>query len=177
MRILIRPLTCIIISIILLILLNILYLHRTSQKIKSNKFIFVESSYKKQEKVQERIRTFTSTEWENLVLQLANENLINEKYIILSMANYGHLEFAKNFIASLILNNYKQFLIVCLDVQVYAILCRLNYCNNVVMAPKSWLFKNTDVSTNEVIWGESEYKLLTQTKVFLTLKLLEVIIN
>ena len=57
--------------------------------------------------------------WETVVLRKARANQLVGGYVIIAVINYHHMQFARNWIKSLEWNNYKKFLILCLDNESY----------------------------------------------------------
>jgi hypothetical protein len=138
------------------------------------KFQFTLLSTEEQIKCLNRAKTFTDTDWQNEAVKLAKENIFANKYLILTVANYGFASFTKNWIANMLLRGYNKFLIVCTDGQLYSLLCQHGFGANAIMMPKHWF--HTTLTIGEVIWEQPRYILLTQAKMFIAYKFLQVFI-
>jgi hypothetical protein len=69
-------------------------------------------------------------------------------------------------------NGYNNFLVACLDKDLYADLCELGYCKNAAVVPRKWMHK--DIVATEVLWEQKPYIFLTQVKIFITHRFIQV---
>uniref|UniRef100_A0A914E0M6 Nucleotide-diphospho-sugar transferase domain-containing protein n=1 Tax=Acrobeloides nanus TaxID=290746 RepID=A0A914E0M6_9BILA len=116
------------------------------------------------------VSKFNASDWEKLLLKNAKANLELNKYLITAVSNNGNFEFVLNFIASLKLNAYSKFFIICLDIKLYENMVKYGFANNAALVPSSWL--PYVPATKDSSWKTKDYNLITQTKVHIVYKLL-----
>ncbi|KAH9256077.1 hypothetical protein BASA81_005853 [Batrachochytrium salamandrivorans] len=80
---------------------------------------------------------FTPTEWETLAVELTRRHARN-KYTLITFASMGDRPLVLNWIASLKRNDYIQFVIFCLDLELVEVLVKLGLSRHVVLVPEHW---------------------------------------
>lgn len=124
-------------------------------------------SFKNFEKVPDRRN---STVWEAHFLTMAKRNVENHGFLILAISNDGDHQQALNFIRSLEIHGYNQYLIACLDLNLFERLSKSNYASHVSVVPQSWL--NTEITTEFVNFETPAYNDLTKAKTHIVRRLL-----
>ena len=105
-----------------------------------------------EEKLEHFIATATENTWIDDVVKKLELQKRPNNWNLISFANFGLHELTMNFVASLKLFEYDQFLIFCFDLQVYRFLHKYGLGNHIAMVPRSWL-NGTIVSTEEQKYG------------------------
>jgi hypothetical protein len=99
--------------------------------------------------------------WATVISISSRDNLIINKPIILkwiTMINYGYIEFTKNFLESMRVNNCVFSLIIyCLDKQSFD---ELKDYNNVICIDASIIIQNL-ITSSLSKWGQTDYKIIT----------------
>ena len=108
------------------------------------------------------LKEFTAQQWEDHVFKLARENLVSNKYLVLNVASYGHIQFVLNWIYAMHRIKYTKFLIVCLDDYLYLHLSALNFTDVIAMAPSQWLEKDDFVA--EAVFGSASYHAMIESR-------------
>lgn len=144
---------------------------RKNYRINPSKFNFTQLSEKKINEYLNKVSHYNDTHWEKQLLKVARSNLVLKKYLITAVSNNGNFEFVLNLIASLKLNGYSKFFIICLDLKLYENMVKYGFANNAVMVPSSWLPYSPTVKESK--WLSKDYNLVTQAKIHIVHKLLE----
>ena len=137
----------------------------------AEKFLFEMVGADEKEAIEQRLPSMKDEDWEAETIRLVEKNKIDDKYIIIAVANNGHREFTLNWIASLKRNNYHKFIVFCLDSMLYEAIAERSLSANAVVVPRKWL--HGPIFTEEVLWGTERHRLLTHIKVIVAQKLLE----
>jgi hypothetical protein len=106
-----------------------------------------------------------------LAFQMADENMLLNKYVLLTTANYGHRVFVLNWLASLHRHNYDKYVIACMDSLIYALLAKHNYTHHIFLVPVNWHHRKLLIT--QTTWSTKEYGSMTASKIFIAYKFLE----
>jgi hypothetical protein len=104
-----------------------------------------------------------------------NNNLVQEKVLIVATANYGMRDHVYNWIESLKRTNEEKFLIFCLDEQLYEHLKLAGYGDKASQIPDSWF--HTQVEAGFEDYYSTKYRAITHSKTLVVQRLLYLDIN
>ena len=109
-------------------------------------------------------------EVENNDSKVSNYSDINNKMknnkigdtTIITISNYGFVNFTLNWIIHLEKLNINKFIVFCYDTAIFNFLKEKKHANNLVMVPSEWL--DYKISSSYSNWESSDYKKITQSK-------------
>ena len=121
-----------------------------------------------------KFSTYSSAQWKlELEIKLLHTIRVLGKrsYLIVSVVNYGMIEMALNWIVSLILQQYQDFLVLALDLESYLTLCSYGFGNHVANAQEQvGAIEGTGVEALK--YGTKSYNELLSKKIELLMWLL-----
>lgn len=109
------------------------------------------------------------------MLNKINDNLQENRVLIVAAANYGMRDHVYNWIASLKRTNEPKFLILCLDDQLYQHLAQTGYEQHAATIPDTWLHQKIDAGFEE--YYTQKYRIITHAKTLVVQQLLYLDIN
>ena len=121
--------------------------------------------------IEER-KKWSSEQWAEESIRLLALNKMPNDWVLIAIANTGMLELSMNFIASVKLNGFEQFLFFCLDFNMYEVLVSHGFKDHAVMVPSGWV-GGMSVTDKSVNWGEGQYHNLLHVRWLLLLELLK----
>jgi len=112
-----------------------------------------------------------SLQWEKEVERVMQINTEEQTGItIIVIANAGHTEFTLNWIASVLLQGYKKFVVFCIDMVLYRTLVEFGLEDHAVYAPISWT--KYQIPPEEHYWFGRHYGHLTAVKINIQVELI-----
>ncbi|KAI8336755.1 nucleotide-diphospho-sugar transferase-domain-containing protein [Chlamydoabsidia padenii] len=109
------------------------------------------------------------------MLEKINNNLQDNRVLIVAAANYGMRDHVYNWIESLKRTNENKFLILCLDDQLYSHLVLTGYEQHAATIPDTWLHQKIDAGFEE--YYTQKYRIITHAKTLVVQQLLYLDIN
>jgi hypothetical protein len=85
-----------------------------------------------------------------------------KKDTIITISNYGFVNFTLNWIIHLEKLNMNKFIVFCYDNEIFSLLKEKGYANRIAMVPREWLDFN--ISSTFSSWSSIEYNKIVQSK-------------
>jgi len=97
-------------------------------------------------------------QWATEAMAVVERNAIEEpsgKYLIVTASNLGIAELTMNFIASLRINRYEKFVIMCHDSKFYRMMWEYGLRQHATMIPKAWT--NFTIRAEHAEWASQDF--------------------
>jgi len=115
---------------------------------------------------------FGSPEWNSEVARVVKLNTLSRgNMVMVALVNYASREMLMNWIASLEMNGYHRWVVLCVDFQLYSFLVEHGYADNAVVVPRQWVHK--DITALESQYKQPGFVDLMQAKVLIIIELLK----
>ena len=106
--------------------------------------------------------------WNNHTVEIMKNNT-EDGVVIVALSNFGMKEMTMNWIASLKLNKYSKFVVLCFDFAMYRFLSEYGLESNAALIPTSWY--NMNLGSEFVQWGDDRYHAMLHGKILVLLEI------